>query len=210
MNAFLVELHNVRRHESTARRIARLEAPWRTAPARGSFRCAAKRIEQTNKLNTKPAHYKAADRPPAIANAAVILAIAIAIGIVLDRVYSIELLPRFISWIVAIICGVFAIGIGTAAVRLSRRSDAALLPAGLVTVLVIAGPYQYSRNPLLIAQALLLACVGLAMQSAMMLAMLVPWALIVHFAIVKPEERYLERKFGDVYLAYKHRVRRWL
>ena len=90
------------------------------------------------------------------------------------------------------------------------RDDTALRPAGLVTVLVIAGPYQYSRNPVLIAHALLLACVGLAMQSVMVLAMLLPWGLIVDFAIVKPEERYLERQFGDVYLAYKHRVRRWL
>jgi len=34
------------------------------------------------------------------------------------------------------------------------------------------------------------------------------WVLY-RFAIL-PEEAYLERKFGDIYLAYKHRVRRWL
>jgi protein-S-isoprenylcysteine O-methyltransferase Ste14 len=140
----------------------------------------------------------------------VILAVVVAMGIVLDRVYPAEHLPRLISWFAAITCGALAIGIGAAATRLFRRSDTALLPAGLVTVLVVAGPYQYSRNPILIAQALLLACVGLAMQSAMVLGMLLPWGLIVHFAVIKPEERYLERKFGDVYLAYKHRVRRWL
>jgi protein-S-isoprenylcysteine O-methyltransferase Ste14 len=27
---------------------------------------------------------------------------------------------------------------------------------------------------------------------------------------ILPEEAYLERKFGDDYLAYKRRVRRWL
>jgi protein-S-isoprenylcysteine O-methyltransferase Ste14 len=161
-------------------------------------------------LNTKPAHYKTADHPPAIAHATAILLIVGTMGIILDTVYPIERLPRFISWFAAIICGALAIGIGTVATYLFRRSDPALRPAGLVTVLVVAGPYQYSRNPILIAQALLLACVGLAMQSALVLAMLLPWALIVHFAVVKPEERYLERKFGDVYLAYKHQVRRWL
>jgi protein-S-isoprenylcysteine O-methyltransferase Ste14 len=67
----------------------------------------------------------------------------------------------------------------------------------------------YSRNPV-DRSRLVVACVGLAMQSVMVLAMLLPWGLIVDFAIVKPEERYLERQFGDVYLAYKHRVRRWL
>ena len=33
--------------------------------------------------------------------------------------------------------------------------------------------------------------------------------LLQRFAIL-PEEAYLERKFGDAYLAYRSRVRRWL
>jgi protein-S-isoprenylcysteine O-methyltransferase Ste14 len=34
-------------------------------------------------------------------------------------------------------------------------------------------------------------------------------AIVMRFAIL-PEEAYLERKFGDTYLTYKRRVRRWL
>ena len=33
--------------------------------------------------------------------------------------------------------------------------------------------------------------------------------IVVHFGVIAREERYLERKFGDAYLAYKARVRRW-
>ena len=33
--------------------------------------------------------------------------------------------------------------------------------------------------------------------------------LLQRFAIL-PEEAYLERKFGDTYLAYKGQVRRWI
>ena len=40
--------------------------------------------------------------------------------------------------------------------------------------------------------------------------MLVPFALVIRYGVVTREEAYLERKFGDVYLGYKSRVRRWL
>ncbi len=33
---------------------------------------------------------------------------------------------------------------------------------------------------------------------------------LMHFGVILREERYLERKFGEVYLQYKTRVRRWL
>jgi protein-S-isoprenylcysteine O-methyltransferase Ste14 len=37
-----------------------------------------------------------------------------------------------------------------------------------------------------------------------------PWAWILHFGVIIPEERYLEAQFGETYLRYKQRVRRWL
>jgi len=36
---------------------------------------------------------------------------------------------------------------------------------------------------------------------------LVLWVL--HRIVISREEAYLERRFGDVYRAYRHRVRRW-
>jgi protein-S-isoprenylcysteine O-methyltransferase Ste14 len=34
--------------------------------------------------------------------------------------------------------------------------------------------------------------------------------LVIYWGIIRREERYLEAKFGEAYLAYKARVRRWL
>ena len=34
--------------------------------------------------------------------------------------------------------------------------------------------------------------------------------LIVTYFIIKPEERYLERSFGLLYLQYKREVRQWI
>jgi protein-S-isoprenylcysteine O-methyltransferase Ste14 len=43
---------------------------------------------------------------------------------------------------------------------------------------------------------------------AMLLA--VPLLWVINVGVIAREERYLERKFGDAYRAYKVRVRRWV
>ena len=51
---------------------------------------------------------------------------------------------------------------------------------------------------------------AIAFNSLWLLVTLVPFALVIRYAVITREEAYLERKFGEVYLAYKSRVRRWL
>lgn len=42
------------------------------------------------------------------------------------------------------------------------------------------------------------------------LLLLLAVMLIIHYAVILPEERYLEQKFGEEYRSYKAKVRRWL
>jgi protein-S-isoprenylcysteine O-methyltransferase Ste14 len=42
-----------------------------------------------------------------------------------------------------------------------------------------------------------------------MLILIFPACVILHFAVVVREERYLEQKFGDAYRHYKARVPRY-
>jgi len=39
--------------------------------------------------------------------------------------------------------------------------------------------------------------------------MTVVFAFVIHFGVIKREERYLDAKFGEVYRAYRARVRRY-
>jgi protein-S-isoprenylcysteine O-methyltransferase Ste14 len=34
--------------------------------------------------------------------------------------------------------------------------------------------------------------------------------LVLQQGVIKPEEAYLEQKFGEAYLGYKAKVRRWI
>ncbi len=91
-----------------------------------------------------------------------------------------------------------------------RRAGTNVPPTRPTTALVTRGLYALSRNPLYISLSLLMAGIALAADRAWILILLAPVLLIMRYGVIAREERYLERKFGDAYRAYKAKVRRWL
>jgi protein-S-isoprenylcysteine O-methyltransferase Ste14 len=78
-------------------------------------------------------------------------------------------------------------------------------PARLLT----SGPYSFSRNPMYVGWTLVHLGIGFAANSPWILLLLPPVAVITHFVDVAREESYLEKRFGNEYLEYKGRVRRY-
>ena len=72
------------------------------------------------------------------------------------------------------------------------------------------GPYQFTRNPMYLM--MLFVCVGssVLLWSIWILLLTPICAGLLHRPAILPEEEYLERKFGEDYLSYKRRVRRWI
>ena len=78
------------------------------------------------------------------------------------------------------------------------------------SALVCTGIYKYSRNPMYLGMALLLLAWAIYLASAWALLGVLAYVLyITRFQII-PEERVMEKLFGQEYLAYKAKVRRWL
>jgi len=85
------------------------------------------------------------------------------------------------------------------------------VPTSLPTTTIVdIGPYRFTRNPIYLSMLLGLIGLAIAFNSLWLLLTLVPFALVIRYAVVAREEAYLERKFGDVYRRYRTRVRRWL
>jgi len=76
-------------------------------------------------------------------------------------------------------------------------------PYKTTTEIIETGPYRFTRNPMYLQ--MVIACLGIAvLTDKLWIAPLTPLcAIVLHYAVIKPEEAYLERKFGDGYLAYQ-------
>jgi protein-S-isoprenylcysteine O-methyltransferase Ste14 len=77
------------------------------------------------------------------------------------------------------------------------------------SLLVVRGPYRFTRNPIYIAYLGLWLAWVLFYGS---IGVLITWlllCLVAKLILVPKEERDLEAAFGEVYLQYKNRVPRW-
>lgn len=91
-----------------------------------------------------------------------------------------------------------------------RAAGTTVLPDKGADVLVTSGPFGRFRNPIYLAQVMiLLGLAELTKNIWFVVAAFVHAALVTALAVI-PEERHLEAKFGDAYLEYKARSRRWI
>lgn len=89
--------------------------------------------------------------------------------------------------------------------RMGESSEPGLPTAKIVRT----GPYRYSRNPLYVGLALCFGGLAFAIDMPWLLILLLPMLLTTQFLLIRPEEKYLEARFGDEYIDYKKSVRRW-
>jgi protein-S-isoprenylcysteine O-methyltransferase Ste14 len=96
------------------------------------------------------------------------------------------------------------------AIGLFRRAGTTPEPWTSTTAIVTGGVYRFTRNPMYVGMALLYAGLALIADAPIALILLPVVLLIVQTQVIAREERYLAAKFGESYLDYKRRVRRWL
>ena len=85
-----------------------------------------------------------------------------------------------------------------------------VLPNKTSTTLVTRGPYRWFRNPIYLGQALLLFAGAEITKSIWFVVAGLVFGVLVTVLQIVPEERHLEAQFGDAYLDYKVRTRRWI
>ena len=155
---------------------------------------------------TTPDH----DSPGVIALPPLIYAAAIAMGALLHWIWPLPLrvsaAVRWIAGAVILACIAFAI----VARRTFAKAGTNVNPMQPAIVLVEAGPFRYTRNPMYVAMAIALTVLAFATRVAWYLVLVAPVLAIMHWGVVLREERYLSRKFGASYDEYRKRVRRYL
>ncbi len=135
-------------------------------------------------------------------------------GVGLDYIWPID--PGFAPvssvryWVGGAIAVLAFLCLGLWSVVVFRRSGENENPWKPTAQIVERGPFRLTRNPMYLQ--MVLVCIGLAVVLwnvwILLLTPLCAWTL-QRLAII-PEEAYLESKFGERYVAYKRRVRRWI
>ena len=152
------------------------------------------------------------DNPGVIAPPPLIYAGALVAGLLANRSSRMpaRFLPRGLSrafgW--HLVAGGLVIGL--LGFREMRKAGTNVDPREPTTAIVTEGPYRFTRNPLYLGMTLMY--VGIAARANTLAAiLLLPLVLaVMRRGVIEREEAYLERKFGDEYLQYKSRVRRWI
>ena len=91
-----------------------------------------------------------------------------------------------------------------------RKIDQDPTPWSPTPEIVIDGPYRITRNPMYLM--MLLVCIGFAIILAeVWILILTPvCGVTIYLTAIRHEEAYLKTKFGDAYLDYMKKVRRWI
>jgi protein-S-isoprenylcysteine O-methyltransferase Ste14 len=126
------------------------------------------------------------------------------------------LLPATMAWLPEwgrttgwALCGLGA-GLMLTAMLAFRRHRTTILPTRGADSLIVDAPFNFTRNPIYLSEAVILAGLGLANASLWHLAIApIFMAAVTRLAII-PEEAHLSARFGAEWEAYAARVRRWL
>jgi len=140
----------------------------------------------------------------------VIYGISILSGIVLNNYWPLAMPYGIHGRLYGSIIIALAILLAGFSILKFHRAGTDVRPDKPDTALITSGPYRYTRNPLYIVLSLTQVTAALWLDNAWVLILVVPSVVVITQYAITREECYLEKRFGQDYLDYKQRVRRWL
>ncbi|MGA8655406.1 MAG: isoprenylcysteine carboxylmethyltransferase family protein [Chthoniobacterales bacterium] len=133
------------------------------------------------------------------------------LGILASLWHPFYLLPPALAWTLGGVMLASGVVLGPIwGVRTLRMAGTTIRPDKATAKLVTDGPFRFSRNPLYLALTLMYVGFALIANSVWALFLLLPVILIMSRFVIRREEEYLARTFGDEYAHYKMNVRRWI
>lgn len=154
-----------------------------------------------------------AERPNTIPWPPIILIGFLLIGFALGQLIPLGWLPGFAGELLVglgILMAALAILIDVAAMRTMATARTTIMPHRGSDHLVTSGPFRFSRNPIYLANVMLLAGIGLFTENAWLVLLAPASGFATRKLAIEREEAHLEGKFAKTYRDYKKRVNRWL
>ena len=136
--------------------------------------------------------------------------VPLAAGLVLDRRLHLPFLPRGVARGLGLSLLGGGVTLNAWFLLTIRKADVPIRTDKPVQRLTTEGPFRYSRNPSYLALVMIYAGIAFLLNSLWAILFLPLVVVVMQREVIGREERYLERTFGEEYLTYKGKVRRWV
>ena len=142
--------------------------------------------------------------PPILAGA--LLLVTLALHFMLPE-------ERAVGWeqVIGLLFVVFGVGMSCFAAAIFQARETTRKPWGEPTKFVEQAPFTWTRNPMYLGLTTTLLGLAIFFGSIAMLLLAAPvFFAVIDRMVIPREEETMERIFGQDYVAYKDRVRRWI
>lgn len=136
------------------------------------------------------------------------LALFLIAGITLDWLIPINFGSGW-GWL-GLVLIIAALGFGKWAIQCFKAAGTNVPPNKPALMIVTDGPFQYTRNPMYISMLSLYAGTAMLADAPLMLLLTAGLWYVLDRQVIAKEEAYLGAKFGEPYMRYKAKVRRWV
>lgn len=134
----------------------------------------------------------------------------IIVGIGLNTIVPFRLLNYSIAEMGGYLIMALSFCIAMSAIYAQKKGGTDIDVRSSTSTLITTGIYKISRNPMYLGAVLMFVGIALGFDNAWFLLLSILLCSILHFKAVKPEQAYLEAKFGETYTIYCEKVRPWI
>jgi protein-S-isoprenylcysteine O-methyltransferase Ste14 len=107
----------------------------------------------------------------------------------------------------AIVFGIVLMGVSFVMFQKHRTT---VVPKRTPNSIITSGPYKYSRNPIYVADAIVLIGYVLTLGSVISFVLVPAFAWVIRKRFINGEEVGIRAEFGQAYDAYCKQTRRWI
>ena len=150
------------------------------------------------------------DRPGIVLPPPLLFVLPLIAAFLADKLAPTSFVHGPVRWIVGSLLVLAGLALNIGGFITQRRAGTDPIPFHPTTRIVSRGVYRFSRNPMYLGFGLWTLGIALLVNSVWMLSAVPIGLVLTDRFVIAREERYLERKFGEEYLGYKRRVRRWI
>ena len=152
-----------------------------------------------------------AERPATVPWPPILIAAAVGLAVAMGQVHPLDWpgLDDPPARIIGYSLGIAGLALAGWGLVSLHRANTTMLPTHRADRLVTDGAFAFRRNPIYMGEVLVLLSVAEPTHN-IWFAIVAPVLAVALYALaIRPEEQHLEARFGQAYLDYMERTRRW-